>query len=376
MIEVFDPIIGEEEIEAVVAALRRGEISGSFGESIPRFEEEFAAYCGCKYGVAVSSGSTALHIAVAAAGIGAGDEVLISASTNIATALAVVHNGALPVPVDSEEITWNLNLDLIEDLITERTKAIIPVHLYGHPVDMDRLMEIARRHNLLVIEDCAESHGATCRGQMTGSFGDMACFSFYANKVITTGEGGMITTNNEQLAERLRLLRNLAFTKPRFRHEEAGFNFRMTGYQAAMGVAQLAKIDNILSEKRRLAHTYNSFLRDIAGLQLPHEADWARNIYWMYAVVVHPEFGMSRDELMDYLRTANIDTRTFFCPMNLQPCLQSRPDFRAVPCPVADGLWENGLYLPSTYSLSEEVIKQIADVVRTASASRKEALSH
>ena len=262
MIEVFDPIIGEEEIEAVVAALRRGEISGSFGESIPRFEEEFAAYCGCKYGVAVSSGSTALHLAVAAAGIGAGDEVLVSASTNIATALAVIHNQAIPVPVDSESLTWNLDLDLIEDLITEKTKAIIPVHLYGHPVDMDRLMEIARRHNLLVIEDCAESHGATCRGRMTGSFGDMACFSFYANKVITTGEGGMVTTNNEQLAERLRLLRNLAFTKPRFRHEEAGFNFRMTGIQAAMGRAQFAKIDHILSEKRRVAHTYNEFLRD------------------------------------------------------------------------------------------------------------------
>jgi perosamine synthetase len=375
MIEVFDPIIGEEEIEAVVAALRRGEISGSFGESIPRFEEEFAAYCGCKYGVAVSSGSTALHIAVAAAGIGAGDEVLISASTNIATALAVVHNGAIPVPVDSEEITWNLNLDLIEDLITEKTKAIIPVHLYGHPVDMDRLMEVARRHNLLVIEDCAESHGATCRGRMTGSFGDMACFSFYANKVITTGEGGMITTNNEQLAERLRLLRNLAFTKPRFRHEEAGFNFRMTGYQAAMGVAQLAKIEHILSEKRRVAHTYNSFLSDIDGLQLPHEAEWARNVYWMYAVVVHPEFGITRDELMNALRAANIDTRTFFCPMNQQPCLEKFPGFRAVPCPVADGLWENGLYLPSTYSLSETVIKQIADSVRLAAGSRREVLS-
>ena len=376
MIEVFDPIIGEEEIEAVVAALRRGEISGSFGESIPRFEQEFAAYCGCKYGVAVSSGSTALHIAVAAAGIGAGDEVLISASTNIATALAVVHNGAIPVPVDSEEITWNLNLDLIENLITERTKAIIPVHLYGHPVDMDRLMEIARRHNLLVIEDCAESHGATCRGQMTGSFGDMACFSFYANKVITTGEGGMITTNNEQLAERLRLLRNLAFTKPRFRHEEAGFNFRMTGYQAAMGVAQLAKIEHILSEKRRVARTYNSFLSDLDGLQLPHEAEWARNVYWMYAVVVHPGFGITRDELMDALRAVKIDTRTFFCPMNQQPCLEKFPGFRAAPCPVADGLWENGLYLPSTYSLSETVIKQVADAVRSASASQREAVSH
>ena len=375
MIEVFDPIIGEEEIEAVVAALRRGEISGSFGESIPRFEEEFAAYCGCKYGVAVSSGSTALHLAVAAAGIGAGDEVLVSSSTNIATALAVIHNQAIPVPVDSESLTWNLDLDLIEDLITEKTKAIIPVHLYGHPVDMDRLMEIARRHNLLVIEDCAESHGATCRGRMTGSFGDMACFSFYANKVITTGEGGMVTTNNAELAERLRLLRNLAFTKPRFRHEEAGFNFRMTGIQAAMGRAQFAKIDHILSEKRRVAHTYNEFLRDVDGLQLPHEADWARNVYWMYSVVVQPEFGITRDQLMDSLRAAEIDTRTFFCPMNQQPCLLALPDFHAVPCPVADGLWDNGLYLPSTYSLSEEVIKQDADAVKAAAQSKKKAMS-
>ncbi len=375
MIEVFDPIIGKEEKDAVLAALEAGEISGSFGETIPRFEEEFAAYCGCKYGVAVSSGSTALHLAVAAAGIGAGDEVLVSASTNIATALAVIHNQAIPVPVDSESLTWNLDLDLVEGLITEKTKAIIPVHLYGHPVDMDRLMEIAQRHKLLVIEDCAESHGATCRGRMTGSFGDMACFSFYANKVITTGEGGMVTTNDERLAERLRLLRNLAFTKPRFRHEEAGFNFRMTGIQAAMGRAQFAKIDRILSEKRRVAQTYNEFLRDVEGLQLPHEADWARNIYWMYAVVVQPEFGISRDQLMSSLRTAEIDTRTFFCPMNQQPCLMSLPGFRAVPCPVADGLWDSGLYLPSTYSLSEEVIKQVADAVRAAAGSQKKAMS-
>ncbi len=366
MIEVFEPIIGDEEIEAVVAALKRGEISGSFGESIPAFEQEFANYVGCEYGVAVSSGSTALHLAVAAAGIGAGDEVLVSSSTNIATALGVIHNNGIPVPVDSENVTWNLDLDLIEGLITDKTKAIIPVHLYGHPVDMDRLMEIARKHNLLVIEDCAESHGATVRGRMTGSFGDMSCFSFYANKVITTGEGGMVTTNNKELAERLRLLRNLAFTKPRFRHEEAGFNFRMTGYQAAMGLVQFHKIENIISEKRRVAQTYNRFLQDVAGIQLPHEAEWAKNVYWMYSIVVQPEFGRTRDELVDHLRNAGIDTRTFFCPMNQQPCLQSRPDFRAVPCPVADGLWENGLYLPSTYTLSETVIKEIADVVRQA----------
>lgn len=368
MIEVFEPIIGDEEIEAVVAALKRGEISGSFGESIPAFEQEFANYVGCEYGVAVSSGSTALHLAVAAAGIGAGDEVLVSSSTNIATALGVIHNNGIPVPVDSENVTWNLDLDLVEGLITDKTKAIIPVHLYGHPVDMDRLMEIARKHNLLVIEDCAESHGATVRGRMTGSFGDMSCFSFYANKVITTGEGGMVTTNNKELAERLRLLRNLAFTKPRFRHEEAGFNFRMTGYQAAMGLVQFRKIDNIIAEKRRVAQTYNRYLQDVEGIQLPPEADWAKNVYWMYSVVVQPEFGRTRDELVEHLRNAGIDTRTFFCPMNQQPCLQSRPDFRAVPCPVADGLWENGLYLPSTYTLSETVIKEIADVVRQASS--------
>jgi len=376
MIDVFEPIFGEEEIEAVVAALRAGEISGSFGKSIPAFEKEFANYVGCEYGVAVTSGSTALHLAVAAAGIGAGDEVLISSSTNIATALAVIHNGAIPVPVDSENVTWNLDLDLVEGLITGKTKAIIPVHLYGHPVDMNRLMEIARRHNLLVIEDCAESHGATCRGRMTGSFGDMSCFSFYANKVITTGEGGMVTTNNKDLAERLQLLRNLAFTKPRFRHEEAGFNFRMTGFQAAMGLVQFRKIESIIAEKRRVAQTYNRFLSDVRGIQLPHEAEWVRNVYWMYAIVVHPEFGLTRDELAEYLRANGIDTRTFFCPMNQQPCLLALPDFRPAPCPVADSLWENGLYLPSTYTLSETVIRQITDVVRQASASRKEAMSH
>jgi perosamine synthetase len=366
MIEVFEPVIGEEEIEAVVAALRRGEISGTFGQAIEQFEQEFAEYCGCKHGIAVSSGTTALHLAAAAAGIGPGDDVLISSSTNIATALAVVHNGATPVPVDSENVTWNLDLDLIEPLVTPRTKAIIPVHLYGHPVDMDRLMEIARRHNLLVIEDCAESHGATCRGRMTGSFGEMACFSFYANKVITTGEGGMVTTKDDSLAERLRLLRNLAFTKPRLRHEEAGYNFRMTGYQAAMGLAQFRKIEKIISEKRRVAKTYHDLLAGVAGLQLPHEADWARNVYWMYAVVVHPEFGMSRDELMKWLSNDGIDTRTFFCPMNQQPCLRSREGFREVHCPVADRLWETGLYLPSTYTLSQETLTKIAGSIRGA----------
>jgi perosamine synthetase len=373
MIPVFEPDIGEEEINAVLAALRRGEISGTFGESIPRFEEKFASYCGCKYGIAVTSGTSALHLAVAAAGISAGDEVLVSACTNIATALAAFHNGAIPVPVDSEDVTWNLDLDLLESVITPRTRAIMPVHIYGHPVDMDRLCEIAERRDLLMIEDCAEAHGATCRGKKVGSFGDMGCFSFLANKVITTGEGGMVTTNDEALAERLRLLRNMAFTKPRFRHELAGYNFRMTGFQAAMGIEQLAKIEQIIDQKRRVALTYNRYLRDISGLQLPVEAEWARNVYWMYAVVVHQDFGMTRDQLTEWLWKDGIETRTFFCPMNQQPFLQAQPGFRVIPCPVADRLWESGFYLPSSYTLPEETIKTVAQSIhRAAEHTRRE----
>lgn len=368
MIPVFEPVIEEDDIKAVVDALRNGEVSGTFGETIKDFENEFAQYVGCKYGVVVNSGTSALQLAVAAAGIQLGDEVLVSASTNIATALAALHNGAIPVPVDSEEITWNLDLDLIEELLTPRTRAIIPVHLYGHPVDMDRLMEIAQKHDLIVIEDAAEAHGATVRGRMTGSFGDMACYSFYANKVITTGEGGMITTNNAELAERLRLLRNLAFAEPRFRHEQAGFNYRMPGFVAALGLSQLRKIDRIIGEKRRVAHSYSEKMKDLLGLQLPTELDWARNVYWMYALVVQPEFAISRDELIDALAAEGIQTRTFFCPMNQQPVLQGQEGYKEVPCPVADRLWENGLYLPSAWNLSEEDISLISDVIHKVSA--------
>src|SRR5258708_21745025 len=279
MIPVFEPDFGEEEIAAVVAALRRGEISGSFGTAIKEFEEGFAAFCDCRYGIAVTSGTTALQVAVAALDLKSGDEVLLSSSTNIATALAVIYADSIPVPVDSEAETWNLNLDLIEDLITPRTRAIIPVHLFGHPVDMDRLMAIARKHDLAVIEDCAEAHGARCRGRFVGGFGDMGCFSFYANKVITTGEGGMVVTNNEALATKLRLLRNLGFSTPRYWHEVAGFTFRMNGYQAAFGTAQLKKIDSVIAKKRRLAAAYSRHLADVPGLQLPAEREWPLNVY-------------------------------------------------------------------------------------------------
>lgn len=361
MIPVFEPDIGDAEIEAVTAAMRRGEISGSFGTAIPEFEEKFAAYCGKRFGIAVCNGTVALQLAVRAAGIGEGDEVLISASTNIATALAAYHNGAVAVPVDSERVTWNLDLDLIERLITPRTKAIIPVHLYGHPVDMDRLMEIADRHGLLVIEDCAESHGATIRGRMSGSFGQMSCFSFYANKVITTGEGGMVLTDDEALARELRLLRNLAFGQPRFLHQKAGFNFRMTGMQAALGLAQFSRIDSVVEQKRRVAALYNERLKSIMEIQTPFEADWARNVYWMYGVTVAA--GVNRDKLTAFLLAAGIDTRTFFCPMNLQPFLREQPGFRDIPCPVAEELWERGFYLPSSTLLTEEQIDFIAKTI-------------
>lgn len=365
MIPVHVPDVGEEEIAAVVEALRRGEISGSFGNSIPQFEREFAEYVGARHGIAVSNGTVALQVALAAGGIGAGDEVLVSASTNIATGLAAYHCGAVPISIDSEDETWNLDLDLIEQHITPKTKAIIPVHLYGHPVDMDRLMEIADRHKLLVVEDCAESHGATVRGKMTGQFGQMGCFSFYANKVITTGEGGMVVTSDNELAARLRSLRNLAFGQPRFLHREAGFNFRMTGYQAAMGIPQVRRIEKIIAEKRRIAKTYSELLSDVRGLQLPAEREWARNVYWMYAVVVRPELGLSRDELSAALLKRGIETRTFFCPMNLQPCFEQQPGYRRVECPVAERLWTSGLYLPSSNHLQDSDIHQIVDAIRT-----------
>lgn len=366
MIPVYEPDIGAAEVEAVAQAVRRGEISGSFGGTIPNFEKAFATWCGVRHGVAVSSGTTALHAAVAAARIGPGDEVLVSASTYIATALAVYHNGAVAVPVDSEPETWNLDLDVMEGLITSRTKAVIPVHLYGHPVDMDRLDAIAKRFGLYVIEDCAEAHGARVRGRMVGSFGKMNCFSFFANKVITTGEGGMILTDDDDLATDLRSLRTHGVDTPRYFHESPGYNFRMTGMQAALGLAQMRRVDEIVEKKRRVASHYSSRLRDLLELQLPCEMDWARSVYWMYAVVIRHDAGVKRDAVMKRMLDAGVDTRTFFCPMGQQPFLRDQPGFRDAPCPVADGLWERGFCLPSSPLLTEETVDRICAALRKA----------
>lgn len=369
MINVYEPAIGNEEKKLILDALKRGELSGTFGKYIETFEKEFANYSGCKYGVAVSSGTAALHLAMSVIDINPGDEVLLSSSTNIATALSIVHNGAIPVPVDCEEETWNLNVNLLESLITKKTKAIIPVHLFGHPVNMNVLMKIAKKYNLKVIEDCAESHGASYRGKITGSFGDMGCYSFYANKIITTGEGGMVVTNNKSLFEKLKLFRNLAFTKPRFKHNYLGYNFRMTGYQAAMGLAQTRKLNSIIKKKRKVAHTYNKYLSDIEGLQLPVERKHYKNVYWVYALNVQPSFGINRDELMKRLKIEGIETRTFFCSMSDQPCLKRIKKFKNIKTPIASRIWKTGLYLPSSHTLTNKTIdfitKKLKEIKKT-----------
>ena len=365
-IPVFDPDIGEDEVEAVAAAVRAGEISGSFGQAIPGFEQDLAGYVGAKHGVSCSNGTTALQLAVAAAGLGPGDEVLVSASTHVATALAIVAAGAVPVAVDSERVTGNLDLDLVEGLVNERTKAIMPVHLFGHPVDMDRLMEIASEHDLLVIEDAAEAHGAEVRGRKAGSFGHMACFSFYANKIVTTGEGGMVLTSDDELAARMRDLRNLGRQEPRFVHHELGFNFRMTGYQAAMGRVQMAKIEESVEARRALARAYTERLGELPGIRTPIELDWARNVFWMYAIVVEDEYPLSRDELMKALAAEAIETRTSFYPLNLQPALRALANHRETECPVAENLWARGMYLPSSNKLGDAEVDRITGSIRSA----------
>jgi perosamine synthetase len=358
-IPVYEPDLSGNELKYVTDCLESGWIS-SLGQYVTAFEEQFSRFCGVKYGVSVSNGTTALHLALATLGIGPGDEVIVPTFTFIATANAVTYTGARPVFVDSESATWNVAPAAIEAKITPRTRAIIVVHTYGHPADMDPILEIASKHSLHVIEDAAEAHGAEYKGRKAGSLGDMACFSFYGNKIITTGEGGMIVTDDPELAERARFLKDHAMSSTRYYwHSRVGYNYRLTNVQAAIGLAQLERAERRIEKKRQIAWAYNARLEKVKGLTLPPEADWAKSVYWMYSVLVEEDYGLDRDGLMARLKKASIDSRPFFYPMHTLPPYEGREER----FPVAEELARKGINLPSASTLTEEDIERVCKVI-------------
>ncbi len=366
-IYVSQPIIGDEEKRNVSDALNKGQISGFSGEYIAKFEDGFAEFCGARFGVSVTSGTTALHLALATLNVGPGDEVLVQSFTNMATFFAVLYQGARPIPIDSEKDTWNIDPALIEKQITSKTRAIIVVHIFGHPVDMDPILDIAKRHNLYIIEDCAEAHGAEYKGKKVGSIGDIGCFSFYANKIITTGEGGMLTTNNKEFSERMRMLKSLAFGSiNKFMHQDVGYNYRMTNYQAALGVAQLDRINFILEKKRELAKFYLSAFKDDDRLILPVEKDYAKNVYWMFHMVLSGSAAGKRKRFFDELTNSGIEVREAFIPFNGQEIFIAKGLTNKNDCPIANFVGENGFYIPSGPILSDEDRKFVVDGIMSA----------
>lgn len=370
MIPVNEPILGEREQEYVLECVRTGWVS-SAGKYINEFEEGWADYCGRRHGICVSNGTVALELAVACLGLKPGDEVIMPSFTIISCALAVYRNGGVPVLVDSDPRTWCMDVDQLKDKITPRTRAVMPVHIYGHPANMDPILDLAERHGLAIIEDAAEAHGAEylskwneteSRWRRCGSFGALSCFSFYANKLITTGEGGMVLTDDVKLADRARSQRNLCFQAGRrYLHEELGFNFRMTNLQAAVGLGQLQRIDEIVARKRRMGAEYTRRLQDIKGVQLPGEEPWARNVYWMYGVVLSEEVEMDATQLALKLQQRGVETRPFFWGMHEQPVFHKRGLFVNEHYPVAERIARRGLYLPSGLALTEEQLTRVCD---------------
>ncbi len=359
MIPVYEPYLGEEELRNVVKAVESGWIS-SLGKYVNQFEEEFAAFCGVKYGVATSNGTTAIHLALASIGVGEGDEVIVPSLTFVATANAVHYTGARVVFADSESYTWNIDPVDVRKKITKRTKAIVVVHLYGHPANMETLLDLGKEYGIYIVEDAAEAHGAEYKGRRVGGIGDIGCFSFYGNKIITTGEGGMVVTDNEEIAEKAKLLRDhgMSPTK-RYWFPEIGFNYRITNLQAAVGVAQMEKIEKIIELKREIAAEYNSLLEDVDGVKLPPEKEWAKSVYWMYSILIKTPYRISRDELMKELAAEGIDSRPFFYPVHTMP-----PYFTGENLPIAESLSSSGINLPSSPRLKREDIKRIVGVIR------------
>lgn len=364
-IPVNEPLLDGNEKRYVLECIETGWIS-SEGPFVTAFEEKFARRVGRKHGIALCNGTAALDAAIEAVGIGPGDEVILPAFTIISCIAQIVRNGARPVLIDSDPHTWNMDVRQIEAKITPRTKAIMVVHIYGLPVDMDPVLEIAKRHRLKVIEDAAEMHGQTYKGRPCGSFGDISVFSFYANKHITTGEGGMIVTDDQLLAETCRSLRNLCFQpQKRFVHERLGWNMRITNLQAALGVAQLERLDEFVQRKRSMGARYTELLQDLSGVQLPlARTEYSDNIYWVYGIVLDEKRELAADAICSKLGAEGIGTRPFFYPMHLQPVLRSAGLFAGEKYPVAERLYRQGFYIPSGLGLKPGQIEHVAATVR------------
>ena len=370
MIPVSQPLLDGNEATYLARCIESGWIS-SEGPFVAELEAGIAAVAGQKHGIAVSSGSAALDVAVAALGIGCGDEVILPTFTIISCAAAIVRAGATPVVVDSDPVTWNIDVARIEEKITARTKAIMVVHVYGLPVDMDPVVAIARRHGLRIIEDAAEQLGQTYAGadaipRAIGSFGDLSTFSFYPNKNVTTGEGGMLVTSDDALAERCRALRNLCFGREhRFVHEALGWNFRMSNLQAALGVAQLERLERTIAKKRQIGAWYEELLGDVGLLErAPQATPYADNIYWVYGVVLGDGVPFDAEAAMRDLAARGIGTRPFFWPMHEQPVLRRMGWFDGVRCPVAERIARRGFYLPSGVALARDEAATVAAAVR------------
>lgn len=364
MIFVNEPLLNGNEKKYLNECIDTGWIS-SEGPFIKEFEEKFAAYIGKKYGVAVSNGTAALEVALYAAGIEKGDEVILPSFTIISCAAAILRLGAVPVLIDIEADTWNINTDEIEAKISDKTKAIMPVHIYGHPVEMGKIMQLSEKYNLIVIEDAAEVHGAEYKNQKCGSIGHLSSFSFYPNKLITTGEGGMVLTDDENFYKRAKSYRNLCFEEQeRFLHNSLGFNYRMTNLQAAVGLAQLERIDEIVDFKKEMGEYYVSKLSQIKGIQTQIEKDWAKTVYWMYCIQLDESLGIDAKYMMDELKKKGIGTRPFFRGMHDQPILKKLNLFENEVYPLTDKAFKYGLYLPSGMTLTIEQIDKVTQAVQ------------
>jgi perosamine synthetase len=364
IIPVNEPLMGEREAAYTLDCVRSGWIS-SEGPYVARFERAWASYCGVRHGVAVTNGTAALYAAFDALRLGRGDEVIMPAFTIIGCAHAIIAAGATPVLVDADPHTWCMDVEQVAARISPRTRAILAVHIYGHPVDMRALRDLAAKHGLRIVEDAAEAHGADYRGARTGSLGDIACFSFYANKILTTGEGGMVLTDDDTLAERVRSYRNMAFRADRrFYHTDFGRNERMSAVQAAIGVAQVEDVDRRVARKREIGRRYTTLLAGTDGMQLPVEMPWAKNVYWMYGIVLDDSLRLDATTFAERLLRRGVATRPFFLGMHEQPVLRERGLFAGERYPVTERISRRGLYLPSGLTLTDDQIERVAAILR------------